>query len=43
MQSLMRLLETVNNIKEQVLDGYDLKSGAHVPYIPWAKFYYYRF
>ena len=28
-----------NNIKEEVADGYDLEIGAHVPYVPTAKFY----
>ena len=28
-----------NNIKEEVADGYDVEIGAHVPYIPTAKFY----
>ena len=28
-----------NNIKEEVADGYDIEIGAHVPYIPTAKFY----
>jgi len=28
-----------NNVKEEVADGYDIEIGAHVPYIPTAKFY----
>ena len=28
-----------NNIKEEVADGYDIEIGAHVPYVPTAKFY----
>ena len=28
-----------DNIKEEVADGYDIEIGAHVPYIPTAKFY----
>ena len=28
-----------NNIKEEVADGYDIEIGAHVPYMPTARFY----
>lgn len=28
-----------NNIKEEVADGYDLEIGAHMPYMPTAKFF----
>ncbi|WP_297681670.1 inverse autotransporter beta domain-containing protein [uncultured Candidatus Pelagibacter sp.] len=28
-----------NGVKETVADGYDLEIGAHIPYIPTAKFY----
>ena len=28
-----------DNIKEEVADGYDIEIGAHVPYVPTAKFY----
>jgi len=28
-----------NSVKETVADGYDLEIGAHIPYIPSAKFY----
>ena len=28
-----------DNIKEGVADGYDIEIGAHVPYVPTAKFY----
>ena len=28
-----------DNIKEEVADGYDIEIGAHVPYMPTAKFY----
>lgn len=28
-----------NSVKEEVADGYDLEIGAHIPYMPTAKFY----
>jgi hypothetical protein len=28
-----------NSVKETVADGYDLEIGAHIPYMPSAKFY----
>ena len=28
-----------DNVKEEVADGYDIEIGAHIPYVPTAKFF----